>query len=380
MEKTDVIAKDTKREVNMELLRIVGMLMVVTLHCLGNGHLTNNSNMTQYNFLLIRFLDTFALTANAIFLVLSGYYSINKPFKLKRVLSLWGKTIFYSISIYIICKLLNREVAFYESLFPVMTGHYWFISAYIVLAFLSPIINVILNKLNKKQNTYLIVIWLIILGVIRVLINPSNIYSGAILPVIFAYMVGAYIKKYITIKPKQLYFVKYILITVIITFAYIVLSILSNVVKNPYFYVRLSVILTGIREYNSVLGIIMTVLIFMKFKTMTIKSKFLSKLITIISPSVFSVYLLHENVNIRDTLWLNMGIMNYANSWLMIPYILLMIITVFAVCICIDLVRRGAYFGIKKIPMINKLINKINSKLDAISLKLNNYLSETEGV
>lgn len=75
-------------------------------------------------------------------------------------------------------------------------------------------------------------------------------------------------------------------------------------------------------------------------------------------------------------MWLKMGIMDYANSWLMIPYILLMIITVFIVCLFIDLIMRGLYFGIKKIPIVNKIVKKSNDKLDKINLRLNNYITD----
>lgn len=201
MEEKIEIKGKTKREVNMELLRIVGMLMVITLHCLGNGLLLGNSTISVYNTVLIRFLDFFSLTANAIFLIISGYYSINKKFNLKKVLNLWGKTIFYSILIYLICRVLNLNMqiidnASFVSFFPVISGEYWFINAY------------------------------------------------------------------------------------------------------------------------------------------------------------------------------------YANSWLMIPYILLMIITVFIVCLFIDLIMRGLYFGIKKIPIVNKIVKKSNDKLDKINLRLNNYITD----
>ena len=371
-----VINKETNREINMELLRIVGMLFVVTLHCLGNGLLTNNSEINQYNSLLIRFLDTFSLTANGIFLLMSGYYSIDKKFKLRRVMSLWGKTIFYSITIFTVCKILNMKTYTYNSLFPVISGQHWFITTYIMLYFLSPIINVMLNKLNKKQNTYLLITLLVIIGVIRPLLNPLGLLSGSIAPALLTYILGAYIKKYITIKPKQLYMVKYILLTVLVSLIYIITYIFFNSTKNPTLYSRLSVLITGIREYNNILIMLMTVFIFMKFKTITIKSNFISKLISVISPSVFAVYLIHENINIRSIIWHKMGIMNFANSWLMIPYILLMIFTVFMICICIDLLRRIMYWGIKKIPIINNFVNRINIKLDVVSLKINNYLGE----
>lgn len=376
MEQANVIKKETNRELNIELLRIVAMLMVVTLHCLGNGKLLENPYINVYNTVLITLLNTFSLTANAIFLIITGYYSINKKFNLKRILTLWGKTIFYSWAIFIICNLLNMRTVVFDSIFPILSGEYWFITAYIAFYFLQPIINIVVNKLNQKQFKYLLITLIIMVGIIRVLFNPAGIFSGGILPFTLMYMIGVYIRKYVSIKPNQKYFVKYILFTAITALLYIVIYIISLSIDNNIFYSKIKTVLIGIREYNCILVIIMTILIFMKFKTITIKSKFMTKLITIISPSMFSIYLIHQSINIRDIMWLKMGIMNYADSWLMLPYILLMIISVFIACLLIDLIIRGIYYGIKKIPIINRCINKLNNRLDNISSKLNSYIFE----
>lgn len=381
MEEKIEIKGKTKREANMELLRIVGMLMVITLHCLGNGLLLGNSTISVYNTVLIRFLDFFSLTANAIFLIISGYYSINKKFNLKKVLNLWGKTIFYSILIYLICRVLNLNMqiidnASFVSFFPVISGEYWFINAYIVLYFLEPILNIMLNKLSQKQFKYLLITAIVMLGIVKIILNPGGVLAGTMLPVILVYMIGAYIRKYVTIKPVKYCFVKYILLTAIATLLYIILSVIVKQIDNNTIYSLIKKLIGEFREYSNILIIAMTVLIFIKFKTMTIKSNFIEKIITFISPSVFSIYLIHQSINIRDTMWLKMGIMDYANSWLMIPYILLMIITVFIVCLFIDLIMRGLYFGIKKIPIVNKIVKKSNDKLDKINLRLNNYITD----
>ena len=158
------INKVKSRDVNIELLRIVAMLMVVTLHCLGNGLLLDNPNINIYNSVLIRLLDTFSLTANSIFLIISGYYSINSKFNLKKILTLWGKTILYSLLIYAICRILNYITVAYDSFLPIFSGQYWFISAYIALYFLAPIINLVMNKLTKNQFKYLLITLVIMLG------------------------------------------------------------------------------------------------------------------------------------------------------------------------------------------------------------------------
>lgn len=375
MEEKNLVKNETKRETNMDLLRIVGMLMVITIHCLSYN-LVYNPQINIFNSLIIKFLDILVIPANAIFILLSAYYSIDKKFNLKRILNLWGKTIFYSLLIFLLFKIFGQKTNDFQSLFPVISGQYWFIDAYLIMSFLSPILNIIMNKLNKKQNTFLVIFGIVTLGVIRVLVNPTGILMGAMLPFIFLYIIGAYIKKYVDIRPKELYMTKYILIAVIITLLSIIIYSVAKRINNAVIIYLLTIIFNGIEEYNSLLGVLMSVYIFMRFRTITIKSKTFTKIISFIVPSIFSVYLIHENVNLKKVLWVNLGIMNFANSWLMVPYILLMIISVFITCVIIDLIKRGIYYLVKKIPFVYKCINILNTRIEKINLKINNYLAE----
>lgn len=371
MEETNV-QKDVKtRDTNMELLRIVAMFMVVTLHCIGHGDFLNDTSVSLENYILLRLLDSLSQIANALFLMTTGYYMINKKFNLKRILDLWGKTIFYSFIIWIVCVLLGRETQVLKSLFPVTIGNYWFISAYISLYFLIPIINILLNKLTKSQFKYGLIVLIIMFGIIRVVSNPSAIYSGAIMPVIIIYSIGAYIRKFVEVKHKNKYIIKYILLTIIFTLIYMILQIYQGITTNAIVYYRIYLILTGLREYNCIILIAMAICVFMKFVTIKIKSNFANQTISFIAPSMFSIYIIHENININDWLWKSLGIINYADSCLMVPYILLMVLVVFIACLLIDLLRRGVYSLLKKISLVNRLVSIINEKIDKLNMKIN---------
>ena len=120
MENSNVLTK--KREVNIELLRIVAMFMVITLHCVGHGLLLENKNINPVNSILVRFLDSFSLTANSIFILITGYYYIEKKFNIKKILLLWGKTLIYSILIFAICNILGMHTNVFYSFFPILSG------------------------------------------------------------------------------------------------------------------------------------------------------------------------------------------------------------------------------------------------------------------
>lgn len=372
MEQTNVQNSVKAREANMELLRIVAMLMVITLHCVGRGLLLSNSVISNVNLLLIQFLDSFSLTANSLFILLTGYYYIGKKFNLRKILSLWGKTLFYCILIFTIYSILNLKTNFLNSFFPVFSGAYWFITSYIALYFIMPFLNIAINKFSQKQCKFLIIFLVILMGVIRIIFNPADLFNSTFMHMIVIYIIGAYIKKYVKIEPNKQYFIKYVLVAIIFTVAITILNVLVHIVpKTLDVWIIMANILSYFRNFINIILVYMAILLFMKFKTINIKSNKLSKLILYISPSVFSIYIIHDNVHLRDMIWQKFSFINLANSWLMIPYIILAILIVFTVCLAIDLIRRGIYTGLKKIKIINKGIQKINEQIDKLNTKIN---------
>lgn len=378
MEQTNVQNNVKAREANMELLRIVAMLMVITLHCVGRGLLLSNPVISNVNLLLIQFLDSFSLTANSLFILLTGYYYIGKKFNLRKILSLWGKTLFYCILIFTIYSILNLKTNFLNSFFPVFSGAYWFITSYIALYFIMPFLNIAINKFSQKQCKFLIIFLVILMGVIRIIFNPADLFNSTFMHMIVIYIIGAYIKKYVKIEPNKQYFIKYVLVAIIFTVAITILNVLVHIVpKTLDVWIIIANILSYFRNFINIILVYMAILLFMKFKTINIKSNKLSKLILYISPSVFSIYIIHDNVHLRDMIWQKFSFINLANSWLMIPYIILAILIVFTVCLAIDLIRRGIYTGLKKIKIINKGIQKINEQIDKVNTKIN-CIFETE--
>lgn len=369
-----------ERDINIELLRVIAMFMIVAIHAIGHSGLFLSHDLSVYNKVLIRFLDSLVTVGSSLFILISGYYMIGKKLNLKKILNLWGKTILYSVAIYIIFLLLDKKVYTFETIFPVLTEKYWFITAYITLYFLAPIINIGLNKLTKNQFKYLIIVFLILMCFVRIFFNIGGIFSGSILPVILIYCIGAYIGKHAQIDKNKKYFTKYLLISVILTLVYFIIELVLPILVTFPNSLTLSIcqefsrVLPQVRDIISILVVAMSTLLFMKFLTIKIKPGKFSKFITYIAPSMFSVYILHENIHMR-TMWEQFGLMNFSHSFMLVPYLLLLIFLVFTICVIIDLIRRWTYKIIKKIPFINKLVDNLNSKLKLLNDRINNFIS-----
>ena len=76
--------KPKTRDINIDLLRIIAMLMVITIHCLGNGNLLGNSKIPTYNLAGIRILDTLSLVAVPTFFFFFFYYMSSYKINLKK--------------------------------------------------------------------------------------------------------------------------------------------------------------------------------------------------------------------------------------------------------------------------------------------------------
>lgn len=328
------------------------------------------------NYIIVQVFYAIVSISNSLFIIISGYYAVNTKFNIKKVLKLWGKTLFYTLSFLIIYTIIGKTNNLYENLFPVTSGQYWFITAYIALYLITPIISIVINKLTKNQFKYLLILLIIFYGIVNMIFNPNNLFYDSFGPVILIYLIGAYIRLHVTIKKeKQYYILKYLIINIIIVWLSIMVNYiytnfdLNRILTRMIYLVRIS-----LHSFSNLLLIFAVVLLFMKFKTIEIKNNKINKLINFISPSIFSIYIIHENINNR---WMWEEILNpiqYSNS-LLLPFVIIIgTICVFIICLGIDIIRRGAYNLLKRIPIINKFINMINNKIDNINIKLNNYL------
>ena len=89
-----------KRRLNYELLRIIAMLMVITLHYLSHTNMLllpgEEGGSKQIAGML---LESFCIVAVNVYVLISGYFLVEAGFKVKRVLILIGQVLFYVILI-----------------------------------------------------------------------------------------------------------------------------------------------------------------------------------------------------------------------------------------------------------------------------------------
>lgn len=373
----EVQKKEKKRMANIELLRIVAMMMVVVLHYLGKGkllpELTGTMDATGY---VAWGLEALSIVAVNTYMLISGYFLVESKFKCSRVLGLVFQGLFYSLLVPVCLVLFGvlepGNITLYQLLyyvFPTQMEHYWFLTAYVVMYLFSPLLSLAVHHMDKRQHQ-------VVLGGLLVLVSLGK----SVLPVrlemdefgydavwfMCVYLTAAYIRLYGIpfFKNGKRSFLMYLLgcagifgITVGLHALYLKFELFEYFLKAAY-------------DYNHIVNLFAAVALFYAFMFVRIPEGKISRLICKIAPHTFGVYLLHEQVEIRYLwqVWLGAGKIN--NPLALAGSTLLAVLCVFGVGILADMIRT----------MIFKVLGKVLGKtgLPGVIDKIDAVFDKTE--
>lgn len=174
------------------------------------------------------------------FILISAYFlAFNKKNPIPRLIRLWIQIFIYSASIFVVYALLRRtpliptnlreEISpnmVLTSFFPITFNAYWFMSAFCVLILLAPFITILFDQLSKRQTLVLISIMFWMTFVWK-LLNPTNQYFTDVIYLTTIFMIGSFIRRYISEFPKIK--IWHLLITIILGFlsVFLVLILLN---------------------------------------------------------------------------------------------------------------------------------------------------------
>lgn len=334
---------------NIELLRIISMLMIIMLHLLSFGGMLSTYNTFSLRSFFIWFIESLCFVAVNCYVIISGYFLTDSNFKFKKLFNIWIEVLFYSLIIYFILLFTNKISLGYKDLlksfFPILLRNYWFVTVYFILYILSPFINKLINSLDKKQYSYLILVIFIVFSLWSTIIPPSDTinYGGSysISWFICLYLIAGYLKRFYSDKKIR----KSICISI-----YFITSLLNVIAYFGIKKLNIKFVLPDfLYNYYSVTVVIAAISLFIFFKNIKIKNNFLKGAINFFAPTTFAIYLIHENPNIRAILWENFYFITSQ------PFIKMVIITIitpillFIVFSLIDKLRLIIFNIIKKV-------------------------------
>lgn len=351
------------RDMNFELLRIIAMLLIVALHYISHSGLEKRLELYSFNYIWIDAVKALAMISVNLYVLITGYYMIKTKMKIKKVLYIWGLTLFYSITMLIASMILGRKlqlVTIIKSFLPFSAGIYWFVTAYIALYILIPFINKLLLSLNKKQYQLLLIILFGIIVVVKS-IFPNNTYiepsinGNHVSWLIYVYMLGGYIRLYWNRKiNKKLCFIIPLLIATVIA--------IVRTFAEKYFGINMNRLLQSV----NILNFISMMCFFLYFKEIKITNEKINNIIGKMASSTFAIYLIHNNPNFRPLLWKKvMGGFEFVNTPFLILHFLIVVIGIFLMSMVIDLIRGKIFDLCKK----TKIMQKMDGKLDHVNEK-----------
>ena len=345
-----------KRQANFEVLRVVAMVMIVTLHFLQRGGillpLYEEINIVNTTGWLIK---CFCIVAANCYVLIAGYFLVDAEWKCKKLLTLVSQIIFYSILIPVVCMLLGignvRQWSVYEwitAVLPLQMDHYWFATAYVLMFVLSPVLAAGVKQLSKKQLELVIGILLVYFCVFKSLspiLLATDRYGYDYPWFICLFLIAAYIRLYgnkedgLQIGKLKLFTSAkastglYVVSALAIFAVSVVLGMITAHIGKFDYYMNM------VFSYNHILTLLASLSFFYVFWHWEVKERKLVSFVSKIAPYTFGVYLIHENVAIRD-LWTGWFLVEKVkDSLLFVPYMVLVIICLFAVCMAIDYIR-----------------------------------------
>ena len=170
-----------KRNLKVELLRIISILLVIANHSILNIYYGDSHKYLS--------MEAFTLMGVTIFFIITGFYLYNNKNTITKVYKNYWLRIFIPFSIFCILvimfeKAINCDISFIENmkdLHPILAiktylqgikrwtctnwtyllGHTWYVFDYSVIIVLFPLTHYIVNKLNKRFVYILCILFLI---------------------------------------------------------------------------------------------------------------------------------------------------------------------------------------------------------------------------
>lgn len=273
------------------------MYMVVVLHIFTHGGVLNALGRFTSQYEAGWFLQSTAFCAVDVFALVSGYVWVYAKYRYRNIIELWLQVLFYTISITALFRILVpasvSPMEWIKAIFPVMFGQYWYFSSYVALFLFIPLLNLILEKMEKTQLKFCIGMILLFFCCLQTLFysdvfGTNDGYSAIWLTIL--YLVGGYIRKYGSgEKKKAVWFLAGYFVMVSLTWlSKLIIELLTLHLLGE---VRAGNYLISYRSPTIFLAAVFLLLLFEKIKI----SPFLEKAIRFSSPMAFGVYLIHNH-------------------------------------------------------------------------------------
>lgn len=337
-----------ERNSNLELYRIIVMLLIVAHHYVVNSGLMSVMKEEPLHIQSI-FLYLFGMwgkTGINCFVMITGYFMCKSHISLRKFMKLLFEIYFYNLIItgtFLLTGYCSPSFStVFYALVPIQSFGVNFVACFVVFYLLIPFLNLLIQTMNSKLHLRLILLCLLVYSVIGTI--PNSWF-------VVLYFIASYIRLYrFPIKISNRNWGWLTLLSILISMASVVfMAWLSTVFVNkniPVFWF--------VADSNHIMALVTALCSFMFFKDLNIRY---SKVINLIGASTFGVLLIHANSDIMRQ-WLWQDILNNVGQYgtnTMVLHAILSVIAIFVICILVDMLRMRF---VEK-PLFNKCVNKL---------------------
>ena len=343
------------RKSNIELLRIVSMLLVLFLHAnypsLGSVTVSDIQSAPLPSFGRA-LAEQLCIIAVNVFVFISGWFGI-KP-SVKGFCSLMFQVLFYHTLISGIAFCCGLSVSLSTLLMPVRFGiPYWFVVSYLVMYIMTPVLNTFIEKASSKSLFAVVLLFYMMQTSTGFCAHFGGFHAG--------YSAISFIGLYLLARFIRLYSHKIILLSGLYNISLYILF--STIPVLLYFITKKDF---DSISYASPFVIAATVFFFLSFNRLN----FSSRLVNYMACSVFSVYLVHVHPFIWDFYRETMKkALEYLGAGEYLLFVVIASILFTILCVLIDKVRLRVwnYVSRKILPTFverfESLFNKIHSAI-----------------
>lgn len=321
-----------ERNSNIELLRIIAMVLIVLTH---NYFYTtwpgNNSN--SFGEIFSAFFSFGGKFGVNIFFLISGFFLYGKKYRISRVINLELISIFYSILLGFIATIYDHHQISWKIFFPTFTNTYWFSTSLIIIYLFSGVMFWIMDKINIKIINFLFFTSLFILYILPTFVQsfPKLILINSA----FVFIVGALVKKY---KFYDYISMKFLKISIF-------LFLFALIIGNFFELIGFINYDWEFSEYYSIFPFMSSLTVFCFSLKLNIKR---DNKINFFAGLMYGVYLFHENPFVRNFLWNSIWpLSKYSNSYFFVVSLLGKVSIIFLLGIFFEIIRNFLFKSLK---------------------------------
>lgn len=327
-----------ERQSGVELLRIISMFLVLIIHANAFGvkwDALDLDNSLASGITTIALQSVSCVCVN-VFVLISGWFGIR--FSWRGLTRFLFQCFFFLFGIYIVMLFGGKTTLSIEGLagcFMFLKWN-WFIKAYIVLYFVSPVLNRFLDATNERELKNILLLFFVFQTLYGWLTNGAFFfeYGCSVTSFVGLYLLAQYVRRFLLVRLVR----KQIWGGITLLFVTLTIVLFAIVCVSAKFHVNF--VVGKIFAYTSPFVILNALLLLLIFVNID-KKGFKNLVINKVAMSSFAVFLLHTHPCVFSEYYQKTFIMLYESSpWYVFLLLLLMSSTIiFMAAVLIDQIR-----------------------------------------